>query len=290
MSGTETGTQALIAAVEAGDAAAVGEMLDGDPMLVHARCADEDRHHWTALQLAAARGHLAVCRLLVERGAEVYTNPWNTYPPVMQAAWNHHQEVIDYFLKEIPEKADGTNGLGVSMVLAAREGWVELVREHIRRDPLRVHERGWIRETALHWASHNGLIEVMEALLDGGAEIEAHEVGLYGGTPLQWASEHEPAAVALLLARGANLEARNQMPDADFYGATALIVNATQRNDCAEVTELLLAAGADIHARDAAGKSALDHAREGGRARIQAVLEAHGARLHEGGDSTDGVH
>jgi hypothetical protein len=33
----------------------------------------------------------------VERGAEVYTNPMNTYPPVMQAAWKKHVEVVKYY-------------------------------------------------------------------------------------------------------------------------------------------------------------------------------------------------
>ena len=45
-------------------------------------------------------------------------------------------------------------------------------------------------------------------------------------------------------------------------------------DDCAEVTEQLLAAGADPHAVDAQGKTALDHARERGLERIQAVLSA----------------
>jgi ankyrin repeat protein len=54
-------------------------------------------------------------------------------------------------------------------------------------------------------------------------------------------------------------------------------MNATQSNDCGEVTELLLAAGADLHAVDAQGKTALDHAREYGLKRITAVLTAAGA-------------
>ena len=107
-----------------------------------------------------------MCKLLVERGAEVYTNPMNTYPPVIQAAWNDHQEVVNYFLHEIPEKADGTNKLGVTIKLAAREGWIEIVRKRIAADPLSVHQRGWIGDTPLHWPSHNGFVEIVELLLD----------------------------------------------------------------------------------------------------------------------------
>ncbi len=58
---------------------------------------------------------------------------------------------------------------------------------------------------------------------------------------------------------------------------TPLIMNATQKNDCAEVTEMLIKAGADIAAVDAKGKTALAHAREHGLTRIREVLLAHGA-------------
>jgi hypothetical protein len=39
--------------------------------------------------------------------------------------------------------------------------------------------------------------------------------------------------------------------DSEFYGMTPLIMNATRRNGCAELTELLIIAGADIAAVDA---------------------------------------
>ena len=114
-------------------------------------------------------------------------------------------------------------------------------------------------------------------LLDAGADIEADEINCYGGKPLHWASEHAPAAVRVLLDRGAAVNSRNQKSDSEFYGMTPLIMNATQKNDCAEVTELLINAGADLAAVDANGKTALAHAREYGLIRIQEVLRRRGA-------------
>jgi len=265
-------TQTIFSCILAGDVAAVRELLDNDPGLVHARHADPALYHWTTLQFAAAKGQLPVCMLLVECGAEVYTNPLNTYPPVIQAAWNGHQAIVDYFLREIPEKADGTNKLGVTINLAAREGWIDIVRKHIAADPLSVHQRGWIGDTPLHWPAHNGFVEIVELLLDAGAVIEADEINCYGGKPLHWASEHSPRTVELLLRRGANVNARNIKADSVFYGMTPLIMNATQKNDCAEVTELLLRAGADSGAVDAKGKMAVDYAVERGHRRVEEVL------------------
>jgi ankyrin repeat protein len=270
-------TQAIFPAIEAGDLDIVRRLLDEDPGLVHVRHADLSVHHWTPLQFASAKGQLDACRLLVERGAEVYTNPMNTYPPVMQAAWNKHVEVVRYFLEEVPDKAAGTNGLGVAINLAARQGWVEIVRKHLERDPLVVHQRGWIGDTPLHWPSHNNHAEIVTMLLDAGAEIEADEINCYGGKPLHWASEHAPAAVRVLLDRGADVNSRNRKASSEFHGMTPLIMNATQKDDCSEVTQLLIAAGADLAAVDSNGKTALDHARERGLAKIQEVLRRHGA-------------
>jgi len=269
-------TQVIFPPIEAGDLEAVRRLLDDDPGLVHVRPADSQDHS-TPLQFAAAKGQLAICRLLVERGAEVYTNPMNSYPPVMEAAWNKHPEVVKYFLEEIPDKAEGTNGLGVAINLAARQGWVDIVKKHIERDPLAVYQRGWIGDTPLHWPSHNNFAEIVTILLDAGADIEADEINCYGGKPLHWASEHAPKSVRVLLDHGADVNSRNRKADSDFYGMTPLIMNATQKNDCSEVTELLIQAGADISAVDAKGKTALQHAVDHGLMKIEEVLRRHGA-------------
>lgn len=267
----------LFPCIVTGDLDALRQLLDADPMCVHSRRPDPENISLSALQYAASLGQLEVCKLLVERGAEVYTNPMNSYPPVLQAAWNKHQAVVDYFLHTIPDKADGTNGLGVALNLAGRMGWTEIVRKHLAADPLSVHQRGWIGDTPLHWPAHNNNVEIVTLLLDAGAALEADEINCYGGKPLQWASEHAPGTVELLLQRGAAVDSRNLKADSDFFGMTPLIMNATQRNDCSEVTELLLGAGANIHATDATGKTALAHARARNLTRILEVLGRHGA-------------
>ena len=268
--------QPIFQRIVEGDIEAIRRLVDGDAGLAHSRLPDPHFRCFTALQFAAAKGQLAICKLLVERGAEVYTNPMNTYPPVIHASWNGHQEIVDYFLGEIPEKADGTNKLGVAINLAARQGWLDIVRKHIAIDPLSVHQRGWIGDTPLHWPAHEGFVEILEALLDAGAAIEANEINCYGGKPLHWASEHSPRSVALLLRRGADVHARNIKADSNFYGMTPLIMNASQKDDCAEVTDLLVGAGAEVGAVDGKGKTALDYAVDGRNHRVESILRRAG--------------
>lgn len=248
----------------------VEKILKSCPYFIDAKI-DENM---TPLKAAASCGHLNIVKLLVEKGAEVYSNPMASYPAVMDAAWNKHEEIVDYFLNEIPEKAIGTNGLGVTINLAARQGWTEIVKKHIQIDPLAVHQRGWIGDTPLHWSSHNGFDDIVILLLENGADIEANEINWIGGKPLHWASEHAPNTTKILLEYGANVNSRNEKKGSRCYGRTPLIHNATQKEDCSEITEMLLKAGADLNAIDEKGKTALQWAQEKKNTKIVSVLKS----------------
>jgi cytohesin len=277
-------TQTIFPLIAQGDMDGIASLLDTDPMLVHARLDDSvsehPRHcHWSTLQFAAHTGQIAVCKLLVDRGAEVYTNPANTYPPVILAKWKKHQDVVDYFLNEIPDKADGTNHLGVAINLAAREGWIDIVRKHIEIDPHSVHYRGWIGDTPLHWPAHNGHIEIVRLLLKNGADPTQHEINWIGGTPLHWASEREPEICQMLIDAGADVNAQVSRPGSHHLGGTPLHWCARQPEDCAEAIEVLLKNGADPTILDAFGKTALDYSEERDHPRVAATLRAH-ATVH----------
>jgi ankyrin repeat protein len=54
---------------------------------------------WTALHWAAQEGHVAVCRLLIERGADVNVLTKNQFSPTLAAANNEHPEVVKMLLE-----------------------------------------------------------------------------------------------------------------------------------------------------------------------------------------------
>ncbi|AIE86141.1 ankyrin repeat domain-containing protein [Fimbriimonas ginsengisoli] len=259
--------------LEAGDEGRTVQLIKDHPEV--AGMWRRGEYGWVSpLHRAAGLGKLATVRQLVEAGAEIYAVNQSGYPPVSDAVDGRHTEVAEYLMQASAASDHGhppTYGCGIDMVLATRMGMLDRVRMHVERDPFAVYRRGCIGESVLHWPAHNGYVEIVRFLLDHGAQIEADEIGLYGGKPLHWASEHAPACVALLLERGANPNSRNLMPG-EFEGFTPLHMMASQRNQCIECAELLLAAGADPTLRDAKGATALDVAKERGRDQTAAFL------------------
>jgi ankyrin repeat protein len=92
---------------------------------------------------------------------------------------------------------------------AVKAGDVARVRQLIAEDPALIHARDGDQSTPLHWAAWKGHAEVIEALLDGGADIQAHNTNYHWGTTPLHAAAHgnQKAAVDTLIRRGADINA-----------------------------------------------------------------------------------
>ena len=83
--------------------------------------ANEKSFAWSALQMAADKGHLAVVKLLVESGAELeYQHPVNKMTALHMAAYSGHDEVVKYLLSK---GADPNRKMsrGVSILRAVKD-------------------------------------------------------------------------------------------------------------------------------------------------------------------------
>ena len=126
--------------------------------------------------------------------------------------------------------------------------------------------------TPLHWASMEGRLPAVKALLSHGSDVNAVTTS-YGSTPLMEAAHYGHAEVcALLLRHGAAVDHQNE------YGGTALM--EASRYGCVDVVKLLLGVGrAAVDVVSSTGRTALYWAIRGKHdAIVHALLDA-GASL-----------
>ena len=141
----------------------------------------------------------------------------------------------------------------------------------------KTYEKNDYGETPLHLAAwHSGNPEIVKIFLSIGAS--ANTPDFEGLTPLYKATYNaNPAVAAILLERGANL-------DAPFADMAALHLAAYHGN--LAVTALLLDSGADPNVRDIEGGTPLHLAAGyGGNSELVALLLDRGADLHAVSDS-----
>jgi hypothetical protein len=121
----------------------------------------------------------------------------------------------------------------------------------------------WHAETPLHWAASSDDLEVAEALLDGGADVEAQGGSIAGGTPLDNAVGYGCWQVArLLVERGAKVT--------KLWHAAALGL----------MRQVAACFAADPPPTPQEVHQAFWHACAGGQPRAAAYLLARGADLH----------
>jgi hypothetical protein len=234
----------LIAAVDSGDAARARALLDKDRSLANSirmvSGRSGSRRAETALTLATKQGRRDVAEVLLEKGAD-------------------------------PRLPDGNGDLPLGAALNAEKDSLALVGLLLDSgaDPAQSDGNG---RTALHQAAGSRSEEAAQTLplllakASGAGGPDAR-----GRTPLHYAaSSASLAAIRLLVARGADTNARSAapqvgaaMPD-DVAGATPLALVARDRQIAAAAT--LCALGADPDLADATGASARDVAARVARA------------------------
>ena len=148
---------------------------------------------------------------------------------------------------------------------AAALGRLDAIDRLLGSDPSRVNAPGADGNFPLGLAAFFGKVDAMQRLLDRGAEVAATAQNFMKVQPLHAAvAARSAGAVALLLERGADVNARQQVGYTPLMGAAS-----GGREDLAD---MLMRNGADPSAVGEDGKTAADIAREHGHEVLAARL------------------
>jgi ankyrin repeat protein len=185
----------------------------------------KDKHGLTPLQRAAYKGHTEIVKLLIDKGADVNVMAKNGTHPLGDAAFNGHEEVVRLLL------ASGADA--------------------------NLHSEN--RGAALHAAARNGYSTILDILIANGADVNLNAIR---GTPLHRAiyglanaKDIKVEIVKKLLAKGADVNTKEPQ-----RGRTPLHIAALRGR--LKAAELLIAAGADLNAKDNGGRTPLWFARD----------------------------
>jgi ankyrin repeat protein len=235
----------------------------------------------TAVQLAAAKGHLQVVERLLQEGADVNAAAAITSgrTALRAAAEGGHLTVVERLLQEGADvnAAAGTFDGRTSLQAAAGGGHLTVV-ERLLQEGADVNAAAAASNgrTALQAAAAGGYLTVVERLLQEGADVNAAAGTFDGRTSLQAAAGGgHLIVVERLLQEGANVNAAA----AAGNGRTAL--QAAAGGSHPEVVDRLLQEGADVNAAAAGnGRTALQAAAAGGHLTVVERLLQEGADVN----------
>ncbi|KAH0527112.1 hypothetical protein TsFJ059_002145 [Trichoderma semiorbis] len=228
--------------------AAVGQLLKSNTDI-----AATNRQGYTALDIAAGRDHKDVAQLLIDNKADIEANYRIHYTPLHIAAYEGREDMV--------------------RLLLDNNANIETVDEY--------------GVTPLHTAIMENKTAVVQLLLDRDADIKTADKDGY--TPLQLAVAYvsEPEITALLLSKGAQVDA----PCIGQNGKTPLLMIV--RNELhpdwsigeyeMDIAQLLLRYGADIKATNEEGNTAL-HISAEGELELAELLLSNGAEVNATND------
>jgi ankyrin repeat protein len=127
-------------------------------------------------------------------------------------------------------------------------------------------------------------VRAVEKIIQAHPELVEEEMFTAEQRPLHWAAQNAgPEVIQLLLDRGAELHSQ------DRNGETPLHLVAQRRGlkkeDAAHLAGLLIRAGADVHARDAQGETPLHEAAGWNNPAVAEILPENGAQANVRDDS-----
>ncbi|KAF4460127.1 ankyrin repeat [Fusarium albosuccineum] len=210
-----------------------------------------DQSGRTVLHLAAIGGRLQSVELLVTLGAKREAKDRNGRTPLHFASAYGHTDVVNFFASALNKDEAGDNGWA-ALHLASWNGHTGIVKHLAIRVQADIEKTEEFKQTPLHLAAKAGHLDVVEFLVQMGANMPA---GLAGETPLQQAAEGGHSDIVQFL-----VEQGPSMSNQDSGGSSSEMCYSPYwafQKYCAEVVRVLVEKGVDAQARGKCGWSPL---------------------------------
>jgi len=196
----------------------------------------EQKYNMSCLMIAAVFGYVDICRLLIDKGAEIDAKDSDDMTPLHMSVWNDHIEVVR-LLCDRGANTEARDKFRITcLMFAVSCGHPDLCRLLIEKGA-QLEARDEKGKTCLHLSVVKGNIGIINLLCDRGANIEARTSN--GMRPLHLAVAKGKISVVkeLLEKRNAEINAR------DNHGWSPLYIARCHDHD--DIDSYLVSRGGD---------------------------------------------
>ena len=229
--------------------------------------------HGTAVHVAAYDNHADVMEVLIDAGADIEVKNESGHnagrSPLLVASQRGNLRVVEVLVRAGAGVCVTDNGGETCLTRAAACGHTETVRTLLCMPEVDENQSNSWYCTSLHLAATRKHSDVVQVLIDAGADVEAKND--MGCSPLYFACEAGKLETVKML-----VEAGADVCVVDGNGIPGLLI-AAAGGHTETVRYLVGLRGVDVNHRDIAGFTALKHARLNGCAAVEKVLLKHGA-------------
>ena len=123
---------------------------------------------WTCLMITAFNGHLSICRLLLDKGAQVEAKDIFGCTPLHYAAFDGHVEIVRLLCDRGADVEARSNRGWRPLHRAAFTGLISVVKELVEERNAEINARTDDGRTALSWARASNIPDVAAYLVSRG--------------------------------------------------------------------------------------------------------------------------